>query len=169
MRRLYVELAVPDNLADGDAVELADLVLDNSVDIKRARWYPMGYDVPNALTRVGWLNPNSGVLHRAKMDTHPGPDWVPLFLYDPAQFAQVDGGEHCATLAEALATATHKVSFKLHTGERVRLVRESVDCTGETAFVLRPFGDELRSALIAHGASDEVLAALSETGVIPAP
>lgn len=163
MRHLYVELAVPDELAEGtDPVELADLVLDTDVDIKQARWYPMGFDVPNTLTHVGWLNPNSGALHRNKMDLEPGDDWVRLYMYDPAQFAQVDGGVHCATLAEALEQATYKVSFTLHTGERVRLVREEVDCcAGETAFVLRPFVDELRAALVDKGVPADAAASLA--------
>lgn len=159
MKRLYVELEVPDNVDANPIDAFLTEVAHGNLTITRARWYPMGYDVPNALTHVGWLNPTSGALHRNKMDLHPGPDWARVFLYDPAQFAQVDGGKHCATLAEALRRATWKVSFNLHTGERVRLVRQ--DMNGEVAFVLRPFVDDLRDELVARGVSAEVAGSLA--------
>lgn len=163
MRRLYVELAVPDDFADAHPLDLAlSMLADTDAVVQRARWYPMGFDVPNTLTHVGWLNPDSGALHRNKMDLEPGDDWVRLYMYDPAQFAQVDGGVHCATLADALEQATYKVTFMLHTGEQVRLVREEVDCcAGETAFVLRPFVDELRAALVDKGVPADAAASLA--------
>lgn len=169
MRRLYVELEVPDDLADSTSARDFALALfvDSDAVVHGARWYPMGFDVPNALTHVGWLNPDSGALHRNKMDLEPGDDWVRLYMYDPAQFAQVDGGLHCATLADALAQARYKVSFNLHTGERVRLVRETVDCgAGEVAFVLRQFADEFAEALAGEDVPDETLAALTKAGLI---
>lgn len=29
---------------------------------------------------IGWLNPNSGMLHRHKFDLHPGPNWEKVYV-----------------------------------------------------------------------------------------
>jgi len=164
--RLLLQLDLP--AAPGtDPVDVAaELLSDNGARLVSARWAKHGLDpVPEGLTHIGWFNPNSGVMHRNKMDLRPGDEWSKVYLYgqgDHRRLIQVDGGEHCSTLGQAFERAEHKVTFTLPTtGEYVRLVREPVDCGGQTAWVFRNVKDELRDGLVALGASQEVIDALT--------